>query len=837
MWLMVLGNIVFSGQNWVVPAILWLGVTVALLLFSYWRLNSPRGVKQICVALKLLGFSLLFLCLLEPLWTEERAKPGANVLAILADNSQGMQIRDQGASESRGEELLRLLVDEPSSWRDELDKQFQVRRYIFDTRLHGIKSFADLRFDGRASGLVTGLSSLAQRFEGQPLAGVLLFSDGNATDLVDGELDLSGLPPIFPVISGTDERVRDVSIRNVAISETAFEDAPVTITAEVDVDGFDGARVSAKLIPAWKQSSSESSAGDQEIDGQLEEQLQPVSGDRTTLSYRFQFRPLESGVSFYQLQVALEQGEQGEIEGDGSEPAELTEETTVEKISDLNEATMANNQRVLVVDRSGGPYRILYVAGRPNWEYKFLNRALYEDDQVQLVGLIRVANKAPKFEFKGRRGETSNPLFRGFDKQDDLTEQYDQAVMTRLNIRDESELVGGFPKRAEDLYEYSAIIIDDLESEFFSMDQMSLMQKYVSERGGGFLALGGYGSLIEGGYADTPVGAMLPVYLNQRENDEPVEDARVEITREGMLEPWIRLRPTENQEMDRLDSMPEFEVVSKVGDPKPGATVLLTAKEEGTGDEYPGLAVQRYGRGQTAAMMIGDFWRWQMRDKAQSGEHGKAWRQLIRWLIADSPEQIEMGVDRVPADANQAVSIGVRVKDKKFWPTENATVTLKVKSLTLENPREGVDSAIREAMTLSTNVVQLVAEPSPSEVGLYEAVYIPRQTGGYAVEASVTDMNGLTVGSVEAGWSSDPASEEFRSLNPDRELLERIARQTGGQVIERDKLLAFVKSLPTRQVPVTEEFTSPMWHTAWLFAIAVGCFVAEWGVRRTRGLA
>ena len=831
---MVLGNIVFSGQNWLVPAILWLALAVALLLFSYWRLNSPLRVKQICFALKLVGFALLILCLLEPLWTEKRAKPGANVLAILADNSQGMQIRDQGAAESRGEDLLHLLVDEPAPWRDELDAQFQVRRYLFDTRLHGIKSFADLRFDGRASGLLSGLKSLTQRFEGQPLAGVLLFSDGNATDLTDGELDLSGLPPIYPVISGTDDRVRDLSIRNVAISETAFEDAPVTITAEVDVDGFDGAKVSAKLVPAMTlgDSSDETDEPENRTSNafELEEQIQEVKGDQTTLSYRFQFRPEGSGVSFYQLQVALDEPSES-----ASEESESKGESVMEE-QDFSEATLANNQRVLVVDRSGGPYRILYVAGRPNWEYKFLNRALYEDDQVQLVGLIRVARRAPKFEFKGRRGETSNPLFRGFDKQDDLTEQYDQPVLTRLNIRDENELVGGFPKRAEDLYEYTAIIVDDLEASFFSMDQMSLMQKYVSERGGGFLALGGYDSLIDGGYSETPVGAMLPVYLN-RQDEEPLGPVRVNITREGMLEPWVRLRPTENQELERLDTMTSFNVVSKVGAPKPGATVLMTVTEESTGEEHPGLAVQRYGKGKTAAMMIGDLWRWQMRDEAQTGEQGKAWRQLIRWLIADSPEQIEMAVDRVPADANQAVSIRVRVKDKKFWPTENATINLRVKSLTLENPREGVDSVMQQAVTMSTNVVQLVAEPSPNEVGLYEAVYIPRQTGGYAVEASVTDMNGLTVGSTESGWTSDPASEEFRSLNPDRELMEQIARQTGGQVVKSEDLLSFVKSLPSRQVPVTEEFTSPMWHTGWLFALAIGCFVAEWGVRRTRGLA
>ena len=127
------------------------------------------------------------------------------------------------------------------------------------------------------------------------------------------------------------------------------------------------------------------------------------------------------------------------------------------------EATLANNSRVLVVDRGRGPYRILYVAGRPNWEYKFLNRALAEDEQIQLVGLIRIAKREPKFEFIGRPGESSNPLFRGFGNQSkDEVERYDQPVLVRLNTRDETELVGGFPKTAEELFGYHAVMVDDL---------------------------------------------------------------------------------------------------------------------------------------------------------------------------------------------------------------------------------------------------------------------------------------------------------------------------------------------------------------------------------------
>ena len=82
-------------------------------------------------------------------------------------------------------------------------------------------------------------------------------------------------------------------------------------------------------------------------------------------------------------------------------------------IEDRGEATLVNNERQVVVDRSGGPYRILYVCGRPNWEFKFLRRALAEDPQLELLGLVRIARREPKFSFRGRAGESTNPLFRG----------------------------------------------------------------------------------------------------------------------------------------------------------------------------------------------------------------------------------------------------------------------------------------------------------------------------------------------------------------------------------------------------------------------------------------
>ncbi len=784
-------GLVLSGRDWWPAVLIGFAAALPLVYLACRRAGGSGRAGRLCGLLRVAGLVLLLLCLLEPQWSGQRPVPGANYMVLAADNSQGMQIHDAGSGISRGEDLRRYLLQGSSRWQQALSERFQLRRFQFDTRLAGVREFDRLSFEGRASGIAHALRSLARRFEGQPLAGILLFSDGNATDWVEGEFDWSGLPPVYPVVSGSAEMVPDLAVRSVSVTETDFEDAPVTLMAEVEAAGLEGSEMRVVL---------ESLDGGEEA----QEQSREIGSDPERLKFRFQFRPGSRRLSFYRLSVEPSMAPSPEGE-------------------EFQEATLANNRRVVAVDRGDGPHRILYVAGRPNWEYKFLKRALEEDDQLHLVGLIRVASRAPRFEFKGRRGETSNPLYRGFDGQDELTEQYDQPVMTRLNIRDESELVGGFPRKAEDLYAYKAVIVDDLEASFFATEQMSLLQRYVSERGGGFLALGGYGSLVDGGYEGTPVGDMLPVYLDVRD-EAPVGPVRMRLTREGMLEPWVRLRPTESQEEDRLEAMIPFRVLSRVGRLKPGAIPLIEAREERTGKVHAALAVQRYGRGKTAALMIGDMWRWQMHDHEGSGEQGQAWRQIVRWLVGDVPEPIELSFRKVAGDPNQTMRVEVRVRDPAFLPMENASVSLEVETLSLEGE-------IGEAPVL------LEAEASDTEPGLYQASYIPRKAGGYSVKAMVADADGLTVGEETGGWSSDPAAEEFRSPYPNFALMEEIARRTGGEVVERPDLEGLAGELALRPAPVMESWLRPVWNTPLVFVLALGCFVAEWGIRRAGGYA
>ncbi|KAB2653642.1 MAG: hypothetical protein DVB31_17355, partial [Verrucomicrobia bacterium] len=352
-----------------------------------------------------------------------------------------------------------------------------------------------------------------------------------------------------------------------------------------------------------------------------------------------------------------------------------------------------------------------------------------------------------------------------------------------------------------------------------------LLQKFVSERGGGFLMLGGMESFQQGGYHRTPIGDMLPVHLDRAEAQVPVGPVRFQLAREGWLQTWARLRDNEGDERARIAGMPAFDVINTVRDVKPGATVVANAVDA-SGREHPALAIQRFGRGRTGALMVGDVWRWGMKDAAAHADMDKAWRQLLRWLVSDVPGRVDVASEPVPGDPNGAVRLRVRARDGKYQPLDNAAVNIVVEPVVLDpGPHASTNPPVR-----------IAAVASADEPGLYEATYVPRLTAGFRATASVTNVAGAPAGTGETGWSTDLAAEEFRSLVPNVALLGEIARRTGGRIVEADALAGFAAELPGRPAPFMESWTQPLWHTPAMFLFALLCLLGEWGIRRWKGL-
>lgn len=778
-------SILLGARDWLFAAIILAGSVFALTAWSYASQSRLSSLRFWAMALKTLAVALLALCLLEPMQRSERPQPGANVMAIVVDNSRSMEMRPPGESRSRMAKLKPLLSNE-SSWQTRLAQDFDVRRYAFDDRMRAVDDLSENDFAGNHSSLGDSIATLQSRFATRNVAGMLLFTDGIATDDVQKIIAETQFTfPIFPVTYSASQGMRDILLRDASVTMSSFELAPASVEATVAARGLAGKSIVVRLLNASGQT--------------LDRQSVTCDTDDFERRVRFQFQPSEPGLQMVEMRALL-----------ASDDSDSTE------YDSRIEVTTANNSRLLAVDRGGGPYRVLYVSGRPNWEFKFIRRALEEDVELVFHALVRVAKKEAKFSFRDREVETVNPLMAGFSDDEETVEQYDEPVLLKIGKGASETLQAGFPSGEEDLFSYHAIILDDVEAGFFTQQQMLLLREFVANRGGGLLMLGGQESFLGGAYEDTPLGDILPVYLRGSEDDVDKSQAvRYRLTRAGSLEPWLRLRPNQADESKRFDEMPDFLTWNRVGDVKPGASTLAEISTQA--GKQPGLVSQRFGKGRVLALMVGDYWRWSMRRASEETDDlAQSWRQMARWISSDVPRRVEVDV-APPAGSMLPHQLTIVLRDEAFKPLDNATVRLAV------TEPDG-------------SLVNAEATADATRPGHYLADYWSSLDGGYTCVVESQGPDGEPLESVRAGWTAQPSAAEFARVEPDMDMLQELAERSKGELVPIDQLDQFVSSLPTRKVPVTEVRIEPLWHRPWLVLIAIGCLCFEWGIRRWRGL-
>ena len=794
-------RLLIGDNSWLWPAIA-IGVVGILLtgLLNYRRLAAAGAAT----VLRVVGWVLITACLVNPLWSSARPRRGANVFAVVIDNSSSQTVTDR-EGQSRAERFNELLErTEADGWLRRLDEQFDLRRFTLSDYLQVTQRLESQDFDGKSSQLHTGLTQLAERFQDQPLAGVLLLTDGNATDF-DGMPDVpTGLAPVYPVVADSARLPPDLAVQRVSVSQSAFDDAPVTVQVQLRASGVSQGTVHASLM---------------DTDGNfLESQTMAVDDDSPV---RFKVRPATAGTVFYRVQA--------ELQDDAGEP--------------VTEATHVNNTRLLAVDRGSRQRRVLYVSGRPNWEFKFLRRAIDTDPQMELVGLIRIARREAKFEFRGSRGR-SNSLFRGFDESEQETaEEYDEPVLVRVGTRDDEELISGFPGDAAELFRYDALILDDIEAAFFTADQQQLIRDFLSRRGGGLLMLGGQESFRRGEYDRTPIGEILPIDLRKAAKTAR-GGVRLNLTRDGWLQPWVRLRADEDAENRRLQAMPAFRTLNPAFRVRPGAQVMASVADK-SGRNWPALVVQRFGRGRSAALCVGDLWRWRLNEgrlrqrsdavrrrtplsgeepwevapSEDRGDYARGARQMMRWLVSDVPLRLNVHAEPAPEDGIHVWRLSATVRGPEFEAREDAVVTFNV---TRQNGTE----------------LQLTGRPADDEVGRYVAFVSADESGPW--HCSVTaklDCRDQKIEELTAqhGWASQPEQQEMAAVEDNRLWMQTVAEKTGGRVLSADELDSFVDDLQTSDAPVMETFSWPIWHQWGVFLVALACFAGDWTIRRRRG--
>jgi hypothetical protein len=119
---------------------------------------------------------------------------------------------------------------------------------------------------------------------------------------------------------------------------------------------------------------------------------------------------------------------------------------TAEIPRDEAEAVAENNSRSLFVSPSGRKRRLLLVEGAPGFEHSFMTRALSADSGLEVDSVTR----------KGKNGDGQDTFF------------------VQAGGGRSSNLTFGFPATREQLFVYDAIVIANVEGDFFSRAQLKL---------------------------------------------------------------------------------------------------------------------------------------------------------------------------------------------------------------------------------------------------------------------------------------------------------------------------------------------------------------------------
>jgi len=729
---------------------LWLGfaglvAASAVATYTIARGRSTVTDRGIMAGLRVALLGIIVLCLMQPTLINSSVVPQQNFVGVLLDDSRSMALEGRDGT-PRNAFIPEAFTPEESELITQLSDRFVLRFFRFSHQASRIDGLQELTYDGTHTNIGRALDAAHAELAGVPLSGLVLVTDGADND--DRPLTESLVPlqasgvPVFTVGLGEESIEPDIELGRVDLPRAVLRGSTLMVDLVVTQRGF-----GRRTVPVVVEDDTRI----------LAEETVELGPDGEPVVVRIGFQMEEAGPRRIQFRIPPQQGERVD----------------------------RNNRRNVWVDVRGESEKILYFEGEPRFEVKFMRRAVEEDENLQLVVLLRTA----------------------------------EGKFARYNVTDSTELRFGFPTTREELYRYRGIVLGSVEASFFTHDQLQMMADFVSERGGGLLFTGGHSAFAEGGWAGTPVEEVMPVVLGAPQTGSDMYFGEIDVapTPAGLAHPAVQLDAEPEDVVARWDSLPPLTIVNRLTQTRPGATTLLEGRVAG-GPNQVVLAFQRYGRGKSLALTPQDTWLWQMHADVplEDQSHEAFWSQLLRWLVDGVPDAVQIQADLEQVEPGESVRLVGNVSDSTYIEVNDATVRAR-----LTSPSGGVVDVPME-WTVETD-------------GEYVAEFQPSEMGDYQIEL-LAERAGESIGTDHAYVHAAPSDDEYFGAARRTDVLRRIAEETGGRFYTRETVSTLPEDISVTGAGVTIVEENDLWDMPALFLLMLLLMGAEWGYRRIRGL-
>jgi len=748
--------IVFRNSHLALSASTWtkLGVLVLLLAafaivttYSRVRLRGTPAARSRLIAMRVALVLLLAFMLLRPVLVVSTAFGKHNVVGVLVDDSRSMQIADMAKGQTRADVVRSLLGKPDSALFQALADRFTVRFFrVSDDGGRAPGGVGSMAFDGSHTRLAASLEASRQELAGTPLSGVVLVSDGadNAPDKLSETLRSlkARKVPVYTLGIGQERFAKDIEVRRIDAPHSVLKGASIVMNIDIAQRGFGGSPAEVAVEDSGQVVA-------------LRKLNLPKDGEAVTVAIRVP--AASAGARIFTVRVTPQAGE----------------------------VVKENNARPVTIQVRDRREKILYVEGEPRYDLKFIRQALANDENIQLVTLLRTAR----------------------DK------------FLPMDVDDSLEFADGFPSRREDLFKYRAVILGSIEASFFTRDQLKMMADFVSVRGGGLMMLGGRKSFAEGGWSKTVLADVLPVELPRSFVDpKPSYRAvKADVSPIGAVDPITQIGASEDESVKKWAAMAQVSTVNHIIRAKPGATTLLFSVDSSTRAKTSALAYQRYGLGSAFAFMFQDAWYWRMDPNVPTEDrtYQSFWRQVMRALVNNVPNRVNvLAPDQV--SPGEPLRVHVDVADSSYRRVNGAKVLATV-------------------LAPSGKVETATLEWSGIRDGEYTSTFTPKENGVYRI-GILAGMGRDTVIADPTFVKVDPPATEFFGAEQRSALLRNIAEETGGRYYTPATAVEMAKDLVYSKSGDIAPERLDLWDMPILFLMLLLLIGSELTYRRSRGL-
>ncbi len=426
--------------------------------------------------------------------------------------------------------------------------------------------------------------------------------------------------------------------------------------------------------------------------------------------------------------------------------------------------------------------RVLIVESYPRWEYRYLRNALSRDRGVELSCLL---------------------FHPGLSKPGGGNKDY----------------IKQFPTGKDELSRYDVVFLGDVGvgDGQLTVEQCRLLKGLVEHQASGLVFMPGLQGR-EFSLMETPLGDLCPVLLDpmQPSGWGSRTASHFELTELGRRSLLTKLADTQDDNAEVWEGLPGFQWYAPVLRAKVGSEILAVHKDAANdAGRLPLLVTRTFGAGKVLFMGTDGAWRW--RKGVEDKYHYRFWGQVVRWMAyqRNMAKGETMRLYHVPDQPKlaQFMALHANVMERSGEPLHGGEVAARIM-----------------APSGRTELVQFGS--AGDEWGEFTGRYRPLESGSHRV----TLFCKRTGATLEASFFVQGGTVEQVGRRARPEVMEELARVTGGRVVEVGKLDDVVRSLAALRESPPLVRRVPLWcHpvTALALITMLGVF---WVGRKVIGL-